>query len=80
VKPFGGNDEFLTVAEVAAVLRLHQQTIRNWIAAGNLPAFRLGRTLRVRRSAFERFLQDAELNTAAASLGGRSDQLADPEG
>jgi hypothetical protein len=24
-------DEFLTVAEVAAILKLNQQTIRNWI-------------------------------------------------
>jgi len=29
-------DEFLTVAEVAAILRLNQQTIRNWIAADRL--------------------------------------------
>jgi hypothetical protein len=25
------NDEFMTVAEVASVLRLNQQTVRNWI-------------------------------------------------
>jgi hypothetical protein len=24
-------DEFLTVAEVAAILKLNQQTVRNWI-------------------------------------------------
>jgi DNA-binding transcriptional MerR regulator len=31
-------EEFMTVAEVAALLKLNQQTIRNWIDAGPLPA------------------------------------------
>ena len=35
-------DEFLTVAEVAAILKLNQQTIRNWIDHGSLPALRVG--------------------------------------
>jgi hypothetical protein len=26
-----GNDELLTVAEIASLLKLNQQTIRNWI-------------------------------------------------
>jgi len=30
-RPPDVDDEFLTVAEVAAVLKLNQQTIRNWI-------------------------------------------------
>jgi hypothetical protein len=34
------DDEFLTVAEVAAILKLNQQTIRNWIDQGSLPALR----------------------------------------
>jgi predicted site-specific integrase-resolvase len=32
------SDEFMTVAEIAAILKLNQQTIRNWIDAGTLPA------------------------------------------
>jgi excisionase family DNA binding protein len=35
-------DEFLTVAEVASILKLNQQTIRNSIDAGTLPAVRVG--------------------------------------
>lgn len=27
-------DEFLTVAEVAEILKLNQQTVRNWIKSG----------------------------------------------
>lgn len=40
----------MTVAEVAELLRLNQQTIRNWIDAGRLPAVRLGRRVRIRQS------------------------------
>jgi len=32
------SETFLTVAEVADLLKLNQQTIRNWIDQGNLPA------------------------------------------
>ena len=31
-------DEFLTVAEIAAVLKVNAQTVRNWIDRGELPA------------------------------------------
>ena len=34
-------DSFLTVAEVADTLKLNQQTVRNWIDAGKLPALRI---------------------------------------
>jgi hypothetical protein len=37
-RPPDVDDEFLTVAEVAAILKLNQQTIRNWIDQGSLPA------------------------------------------
>lgn len=52
-------DEFLTVAEVAATLKLNQQTVRNWIDQGSLPAFRVGRRVRIRRSDFERILDES---------------------
>lgn len=35
-------DEFLTVAEVASILELNQQTVRNYIDRGRLPAVRVG--------------------------------------
>lgn len=42
-------DEYLTVPEVAQLLRVHRATVWRWIVAGKLPAVRLGdRTLRVR--------------------------------
>ena len=52
-------DEFLTVAEIAATLKLNQQTIRNWIDQGKLPAGRVGpRRVRVRRPGFLGGLSD----------------------
>jgi excisionase family DNA binding protein len=41
-RPPDVEDEFLTVAEVAASLQLNQQTIRNWIGQGSLAALRVG--------------------------------------
>ena len=52
-------DEFLTVAEVASTLRLTEQTVRNWIDDGKLPAFRIGRRVRVARSDFDRLVNSA---------------------
>src|SRR5947209_11307820 len=51
-------DSLLTVAEVAEVLKLNQQTVRNWIDQGSLPALRVGRRVRIRRSDFERLLAE----------------------
>ena len=49
-------DEFLTVNEIAERLKLNPQTVRNWIDAGRLPAFRVGRRVRIRREDFEAVL------------------------
>ena len=46
----------MTVADVAEHLQLNQQTIRNWIDAGTLPAVRIGRRVRIRRSDLDRLL------------------------
>src|ERR1700759_2930859 len=50
-------EEFLTVAEVAEMLKLTQQTVRNWIDQGSLPALRVGRRVRIRRSDFDHLLE-----------------------
>jgi excisionase family DNA binding protein len=65
----GGNldETFLTVAEVAQLLKLNQQTVRNWIDQGKLPALRVGRRVRIRRSDFERVLDESEIAAAGAA-------------
>jgi excisionase family DNA binding protein len=51
-------ESYLTVAEVAEKLKLNQQTVRNWIDQGSLPAVRVGRRVRIKRSDFERVLDE----------------------
>jgi excisionase family DNA binding protein len=63
-------EEFLTVAEVAELLKLNQQTVRNWIDQGFLPALKVGRRVRIRRSDLERVLQDGATRTGKAAVGG----------
>ena len=53
-----GEDEFLTVAEVAELLKVNPQTVRNWIDRNELPAVRVGqRRVRVRRADLDQFLE-----------------------
>ncbi len=58
LEPSNLEDTFLTVAEVAELLKLNQQTVRNWIDQGSLPALRVGRRVRIRRSDLERLLEE----------------------
>ena len=60
-------DSFLTVAEVAEMLKLNQQTVRNWIDQGSLPALRVGRRVRIKRSDFERVLEQSYTAGGAAT-------------
>jgi excisionase family DNA binding protein len=53
------DESFLTVAEVAGMLKLNQQTVRNWIDQGSLPALRVGRRVRIRRSDLDRVLEQS---------------------
>ncbi len=56
----------MTVAEVAQQLKLTEQTVRNWIDQGSLPAVRLGsRRVRIWRDDFERLIQDGYSGRAA---------------
>jgi len=50
-------ESFFTVAEVAEMLKLNQQTVRNWIDQGSLPAVRVGRRVRIRRTDLDRILE-----------------------
>lgn len=63
----GDFGEFLTVAEVADLLKLNQQTVRNWIDQGSLPAVRVGRRVRIRRSDLERVLEQGATTTPLPS-------------
>ena len=71
MSPSEPEETYLTVAEVAETLKLNQQTVRNWIDQGSLPALRVGRRVRIKRSDFERILEESYSAGAAAPAGGR---------
>jgi excisionase family DNA binding protein len=59
MSPSESEETYLTVAEVAETLKLNQQTVRNWIDQGSLPALRVGRRVRIKRSDFQRILEES---------------------
>jgi len=50
---------FLTVAEVAAVMRVSKMTVYRMVHAGELPAVRVGRSFRVPEKAVQEYLKGA---------------------
>lgn len=53
-------ERLLTVSEAAGLLAVSEKTIRRWIAAGRLPAVRLGRLVRVSSKSLIEFVQLSE--------------------
>lgn len=51
--------KFLTVAEVAAVMRVSKMTVYRMVHAAELPAVRVGRSFRVPEQAVHDYLQNA---------------------
>lgn len=52
---------FMTVAEVADVMRVSKMTVYRLVHSGELPAVQFGRSYRVPESAVEQFLGSARL-------------------
>lgn len=50
--------EFYTPEEVAEILQLHQQTILLYIKSGKLPAMRLNKGYRVKKTDLDFFIQE----------------------
>ena len=50
---------FLTVAEVAQVMRVSKMTVYRLVHAGDLPAVRVGRSFRVPEQAVHSYLRDS---------------------
>jgi excisionase family DNA binding protein len=50
---------------VAELLKLNQQTVRNWIDAGYLKAFHVGRRVRILRWDVEELLEESRIQPPA---------------
>ncbi len=54
-----GQIQFLTVAEVATVMRVSKMTVYRLVHSGHLPAIRVGRSFRVPQQAVQDYLRDS---------------------
>ena len=55
---------FLTVAEVAEIMRVSKMTVYRLVHAGELPAVRVGRSFRVPEQAVHDYLKTSYVDTA----------------
>jgi excisionase family DNA binding protein len=55
---------FLTVAEVATIMRVSKMTVYRLVHAGELPAVRVGRSFRVPEEAVHEYLRQSFVDTA----------------
>ena len=60
-------DQLLTAAEVADELRVSTMTVYRLIKGGELPAVRVGRNYRVRRSDLDQYLESQIVDPTARS-------------
>ena len=51
--------QFYTVAEVAAMLRVHEQTVRTLISKRKLGALRVGAEWRISQEQFDQFVRES---------------------
>lgn len=61
------NVRFMTVAEVASMMRVSRMTVYRMVHAGELPAIRFGRSFRVPETAVTAALANTVANTVAKS-------------
>ena len=70
-------DRLLSVTDVAQEFHVTDQTVRNWIDRGVIPAIRAGHAFRIRRSAVEELFERAA--TSGGSLSGVRRDLWQPD-
>lgn len=49
--------DFVTIREIAEDWRISSMTVYRWVSSGELPSYRVGRTIRVTREDYEAFNQ-----------------------
>ncbi len=56
-KPFEDMDQIMTIEEVARYLSLHELTVRRLAREGEIPAFKIGRQWRVKKTLLDRWIE-----------------------
>ncbi len=51
-------EQFLSVDEVAQILKMDIETVRKWIRQKKLKAYKFGRDYRIRRDDFDQFVRE----------------------
>jgi putative molybdopterin biosynthesis protein len=51
-------ERYVTVPEVAEMLKMSRATIYKWIRQGYLPAYRLGHEMRIKESDLQEFMEE----------------------
>ncbi len=59
-----GEVRLLTVAEVAAIMRLSKMTVYRMVNAGTLPALKVGRSVRIPEHVVDDYLRRSFVDTA----------------
>ncbi|MFO0754759.1 MAG: MEDS domain-containing protein [Thermodesulfovibrionales bacterium] len=57
--------EFLTIEEVAKILKMHTNTVYKMCREGKLPSVKIGKEWRIERSRFAKFLESGTRNTGS---------------
>ena len=61
-----GGDRLLTVAEVAATMRVSNMTVYRLIKSGEVPALRVGKNYRIRETDVDRYLSARSVQVEGA--------------
>jgi excisionase family DNA binding protein len=62
--------EYLSVREVATRLKVKEKTVRDWIARGEIEAYKIGKEFRIRRDHFDQGMEARRVSVQAVPSGG----------
>jgi excisionase family DNA binding protein len=74
----GAVPEVMTVEQLAEYLQMHPQVLYRHIKRGNIPASRIGKTLRFKRSVVDRWLERTAWRSVTAEGGAGSSEPGGP--
>lgn len=73
------DEDLLTVAEAAALLKVHTSTIRRWIAQGDLPSYRVGqRRMGLKRDDLAKLIRAARAEDDDAAVASELRRMLPP--